>query len=197
MKKQTSRTLAFALLFAAIFAVPNTKEASADLLDYRLIGGVSARQYWIDPNLINPDYAGPIRDAVASWNALGTRVSFAETGDGTSSEADFYALDYGNQQWRGVAVMRDANGNGVVACVSCYPYADWAYAELSLNDWHLRNDCCFTKWQNTAAHEFGHAVGIDHTDLDSALMYGSDANYDLYGVYTPQGDDAYWASQLQ
>lgn len=190
-----SRTLGACAIL--VFLIASSLSASAGLFSYRLIGGVNAREFWIDPGLINPDYAGPIRNAVASWNNTPTSVRFAETSNNGISESDFYARDYGPTGWRGATVMRDANGNGVVSCGGCAPFANWVYSEISLNDAYLRFDCCFTEWQNTSAHEFGHSIALSHSSLATALMYFSIDNYVTYGIFTPQQhDDIDFASQL-
>lgn len=186
-------------LVAGLLALAAPTPALADLSPYRLIGGVNGRYYWIDPAMINPAYAPVARNAVASWNATGTRISFSETTIWSQSAEDWYAKDYGSTGWRGATVPRDANGNGVVACIGCAPFANWAYAELSLNDFYLKEDCCVTRIQSTAAHEFGHGVALLHSGIESALMYADIFfRYDINGVYTPQqNDDIFYASQLQ
>jgi predicted Zn-dependent protease len=117
-------------------------------------------------------------------------IAFTETSNQCcDSQADFYAEDYGSTGWRGVAVQRLSDGSGAVACVGCAPFTDWDYTELSMNDNYLKHDCCVTRIQNTAAHEFGHGIALSHSSVTSALMYFSISNYDTYGVYTPQEDD--------
>ena len=47
--------------------------------------------------------------------------------------------------------------------------------------------------QNTAAHEFGHAVGLKHTSIEvlTVLMPATIANYTQQGIYTPQWQDSF------
>lgn len=182
---------------------PLLGRADALPYSYRLIGGVNGRYFWISPTTANHAYDNIIRAGVSSWNGLATSSStvlFTELTSNAGTQADFYALDYGNTPWVGVTVMRDANGNGVVTAAGQPPYADWTYSEVSLNDYLLRQPNLFpstNKIQNVAGHEMGHALGLDHTSnpndlpLICALMWPNLASYEQCTppVFTPQGDD--------
>lgn len=166
--------------------------ADAVLFPFRQAFGVNGRFYWIDPGLINPAYAPIIRQGVSSWNGIG-QISWSETTDFNNSAGDFFAKNYSPATWRGATFFFRSDGTGIS------PYVEnWYYAEARLNDEKLRFDCCTTKIQNTAAHEFGHVLGIDHTSLVCALMYSTIESYDNCGIYTPQqNDDVFYGSQLQ
>ncbi len=172
--------------------------AGASIDPYHLNGGVNGRHFWLDPNMINIAYMPLIRNAVTSWNATATRVSFTETSSlCCDSQADWYAKAYGSTGWRGVTVPRLSDGSGASTCVGCAPFENWDYAEISLNDDYLKYDCCLNRIQSTAGHEFGHSVGLDHSPITSALMYATIGRYDIYGTYTPQqNDDISLAGQL-
>lgn len=188
-----------AALIAIVVSVASTTVSNAAPDPYHLNGGVLGRHYWLDPAMINSAYMPLMRNGVSSWNAIGSRISFSEVASQCcDSQADFYAQAYGNTGWRGVTVPRLSDGSAASACVGCVPFTNWDYAEISANDDELKFDCCVNRTQSTIAHEFGHAVGLDHSSIGSALMYAFISRYDTYGTYTPQfNDDGSSASQLQ
>lgn len=181
-----------------VVAIAHTP-ASASLNQYRLNGGVANRHFWVDPSMINPVYGTLSRQAVTSWNSIGTRVSFTEVPTACcDSQQDFYARDYGNIGWDGVAVSRLNNGSAVQACTTCAPFANWDYTELSLNDYYLKTYPYTTDSQGVAAHEFGHGIALDHSTYTCALMRADTATRRACGTWVPQqNDDISLASQLQ
>lgn len=170
-------------------------DADYALLNYRLNGGPFGRYYTVNPVVEPQWYAPQMRNAVSSWNATG-KASFTETTNWSASVMDFYAQWYGYTGWRGVTVMFLFDGTPVVPCVGCAPTSNWDYAEMSLNHNYLIQDMNQNKprrTESTAAHEFGHGFALAHTNLANQLMYYSISNYDVYGVYTPQWHDIYYA----
>ncbi|HEX4744262.1 MAG TPA: matrixin family metalloprotease [Candidatus Limnocylindria bacterium] len=191
------------LVLTAQLGLSAGAQTNAARYTYELIGGVANRQYWIDPAMINPFYGTLSRNAVSSWNYVGgTLISFAETTDRTQSEEDFYAMAYGrDKDWVGVTVMRRADGTGVVACVGCIPFENWVYAEISLNDSWLADPALYPdsrEVQSVAAHEFGHGIGLDHTNVFCALMWPDTSNFLACGsvLYAPRDDDIQHARTL-
>ena len=141
--------------------------AVAEPYSYRLNGGVNGRQFWFYGGNVNTVYNDLARSAILSdWNVIGngSRISYSETTDYNSSEADWYALPYGDTDWAGVTAHRVVGGDGAGYCLGCAPYRNWDYAEISLNDDKLRDASQFptNKVKAVESHEFGHAVGLDH-----------------------------------
>jgi hypothetical protein len=185
---------AVALFFLSIALPPSTSHAG--LLPYRLTGGPLNRLYTVNPS-IRADWYGPkMRAAVSSWT-IPNEVSMTETTNWSASVLDYYAQYYGNTSWRGVTVPFLSNGTPAAPCVGCYPTSNWDYAEISLNHTYILPEDINTnkprRTQNTAAHEFGHAIALSHSSNSHALLYAYISNYDLYGIYTPQLEDVYYA----
>lgn len=181
------------LAFGSTLLSPPTSHAG--LLAYRLNGGPLNRLYTVNPS-VRADWYGPkMRAAVSSWTIPG-EVSMTETTNISASVVDYYAQWYGYTGWRGVTVMFHSNGTPAVPCVGCGPTSNWDYAEISLNHNYLIDDINTNqphKTQNTAAHEFGHAIALSHSPTVNVLMYASISNYTVYGIYTPQLEDVYYA----
>ncbi len=190
--------LLVALVAAASFAaLKEGSEADAGLLDYRLIGGPFGRYYTTNAYVQSSWYTPAMHGAVQSWNGTQT-VSFSHTTNWSSSAIDFYSNTYGATGWRGVTVMFASNGALLCPCVGCAPVANWAYAELSLNETYMADDRFITggagRTQSTAAHEFGHGIALSHDSRIDQLMYPSITRYDYYGIATPQYWDSVYAS---
>lgn len=177
--------------------------ASAGLFAYRLNGGVYNRLFWIDPwNNVNPTYYNPIiRSAVTSWDETAywsygcpkiTRIFFGETGNLNYSTADFYVRNYGQTGWRGLTNWYRWDGSPVQPSNQ-----NWDYFTAKLNNTYLASDSSPYRSQNTAAHEFGHGIGLTHSEKAWALMAPTIASFDTYRTYRPHcDDDVYYAWYL-
>lgn len=190
------------LVAALVIDGAASEVAQAAKYPFNLVGGVGGRQHWNYPGNINPIYAQIANESVASWNGIG-RISFSLTTDFNSSQADFYGLDYGNTTWAGVTAHRLLGGAGVNPALGAPPQANWDYAEISLNDYHLKDagQFSYNKVRAVAAHEFGHGVGIDHFIADSERCQLLHVDHLAFwtvcgGKYTPQSLDRSVAETL-
>lgn len=169
---------------------------------YTLNGGVgnygySTRNYWVDSSA--SDYKTLISDAVSSWvyttSRLGitTPISLKNTTTKSTSYFDVYLLELpGNSNTVAVTYMYVKN----VGCInpdSSAPDQNWSWTEIHLNSNSfstLSVDNSLTDDQNrqgTIAHEFGHAMGLAHSNNNTEvimcqLKYGRK-------VYLPMADD--------
>lgn len=201
---RASVTLALLFVLVSVSAMP----AAAEPYAYVLNGGVNSRQFWFYAGNVNSAYNDLARTAILNdWNVIGngSRIYFTETTNYYDSEADWYALSYGNTEWAGVAVQRVTGGDGAVHCMGCVPYRNWDYTEISLNDDHLRDPVTFptNKIKAVEGHEFGHAIGLDHEGdpIDHPCQLMNQFLLDDWRVgcapSTTQTWDRYWARQLQ
>jgi len=173
------------------------RETQAGLFAYRLSGGPFGRYYMVSPN-VNPSWYSVITvNGVNSWNNAITWngshvVSFSQTSNWSNSAIDYYADEYGAnglRAWTGWFLS-----NGTSAGVP--PSTNWAYAEIRFNNTYMYDDIYGNlpnRSMNTAVHEFGHAIGLSHDPYVWNIMYPTIANYDQYGIYTPQLDDISYA----
>lgn len=118
-------------------------------------------------------------NAASSWSGLDAKFV------SSSSTYDVYATNEnrGNTVvWSGVT-RKKGTVESVPACSSS-GYMTSGQVEVVLN-WSVVSGYTASKRQGVAAHELGHAFGLNHVTSKSILMYGADTRT----VTTPQTDD--------
>jgi hypothetical protein len=166
-----------------------TQPAVAAPYQYRLNGGVSGRNYWIDPNAVNFSVYEPyIVDAVASWNSTPTPVSYSRTYSYCcTSVADFYAKNY-YQDWSGVTAFFHSDGSLAMPSLGSPPTSNYDYAEVSLDNPDLIGESDWRRVRSVVAHEFGHALGLDHVDPYDP------SNYVACALMNPDALTSWWST---
>lgn len=199
-----SRALSAILASCVALALIPAQPARAGVQSFHLNGGVSGRNYWIDPNMINySKYEPEIVNAVQSWNdtqTQGTKVSFSRTLNYCcTSVSDFYAKDYANPNWVAVTAYFHSDGTLAMPSLGALATSNWDYAEISIDNADAGPVTDTLRIRALPAHEFGHAVGLTHTAVESALMYEffwEDFYWNRYHTYYPKSDDVQYAAQL-
>lgn len=152
--------------------------AYADTYNYgqRVTGTFSA---WYDSSVASYGYTGKLDWARSKWTGVSSNVSIGYSSTNKSSTDEYYVGTsstphlYGHtafyEKFLGVGVPQNPNTT------------DWDYAVISLYDNNLdadglKND---TNIKNTATHEVGHSVALDHTTsaankATSIMTEGSD-----------------------
>ena len=110
------------------------------------------------------------KEAITNWNNTGAFI-FTFTDD--ASTADIIATDYSdaNSQAAGLA---DSQTNVVTNRIT--------HVEVKLNRYFLLNpDFGYTHKRivNTAEHELGHAIGLDHDDSKASVMQSAGSYYGI------------------
>ena len=120
-----------------------------------------------------PESNGAYKEAITSWNNTGAFI-FTLTDD--ASTADIVATDYSdaNSQAAGLA---DSQTNVLTNRIT--------HVDVKLNRYFLLNsDFGYTHKRivNTAEHELGHAIGLDHDDSKTSVMQSAGSYYGIQQV---------------
>lgn len=113
------------------------------------------------------------KEAITDWNNTGAFI-FTLTDD--ASTADIVATDYSdaNSQAAGLA---DSQTNVLTNRIT--------HVDVKLNRYFLLNsDFGYTHKRivNTAEHELGHAIGLDHDDSKTSVMQSAGSYYGIQQV---------------
>lgn len=143
--------------------------------DHKLTGGVGQygnfrRYYWIDTSALDSTYQAYVQNGVSTWvnTSTATSISFRQTttkADGSVEFSEGYL------------------GSGILGQTLFYKYnntvdylsEDWGWCRIILSV-SVLNSLSSSQRQGTAAHEFGHAMGLAHKNsIPSSIMcqYGS------------------------
>ncbi|PWK06243.1 matrixin family metalloprotease [Tumebacillus permanentifrigoris] len=138
------------------------------------------------------NFYSAVQSGVSSWNnTSNTKVLMNQTTTQAQSVMDFHNQDVGDPSvlgqtsfWNNATKVDPTTTNWYWTRVLMNQNADWAYfAQAALyKDMNA-------KARYTAAHEEGHALGLNHAPSSTALMYGTSAPYVYYNITTPQTDD--------
>jgi hypothetical protein len=130
-------------------------------------------------DLGSADAEAAFADALAVWNVEASAHLYLENG-GDSPETqqgggddDHNVTIYGDWTWgAGLAV---ATTNGYDGDLSDCDIQVWEGNSYGSIDWHLGLDAAPADTfdiRNTLTHEIGHCLGMAHSDVENAIMYG-------------------------
>ena len=173
MKKAVSILLVVALLSISTSAFAYNYWVNKAKLN----GGPKGQEYYTSDEFFDGRYYGGfVRNAVSDWNksviaypADMTEVAFTESDSRSNTVVDFMIDNYGSTGWNGVADFFQY-GVGQINEDGFGPEANYDWSRISLNDTYL-NDDDSDDITATAKHEFGHSLGLAHSDTKDAIMY--------------------------
>jgi hypothetical protein len=115
----------------------------------------------------------------SSWNSGNTKVDFVlipfEEDELVTGETHWY----GDTGWDGLCYVWYSNQTLIMS-----------RAEAYLN-YYYSSGYESNKVRSVAAHELGHAVGLDdvYNDVEAVMIYNTYDRYEYYEIYTPVDDD--------
>ncbi len=161
--------------------------------------GYSMRNYWIDSSASS--YTSLIDDAVSSWvhttSRLGitTPISLSRTTTKSSSYFDVYLLAMpGSSNTVAGTYLYVKNVGCINPTLNEAITQNWSWTEIHLNSNSFptlsdnSNLTANEKRQGTVAHEFGHAMGLAHSNNNPDVIM-CQLKHDRR-VYLPMADDA-------
>lgn len=177
------KILTFALASVILLLGVQTNVLAYVKSGYKLNGGITNRYYTVPSNATytyngtTEWYGSIIRDAVSRWNSSVDYVSilnpenlnFIETTDYSKSQEDYYVYEYGSTGWRGVTEFY-SNGGTQLSETGVFPTQNWDWNKLKLNVSEIHFNSYNDKF-GTTAHEFGHGMGLAHSDTDFSVMW--------------------------
>jgi hypothetical protein len=114
-------------------------------------------------------------NGMSAWNSSAALVYFtSQSSSGSVNMTD----EYTNDSWDGLIQITPCYGSG----------CSYQYANLWLN-YRLTQGYSDAKIQSVAAHELGHASGLDHAPGCVLMQVNSSIRWDSCTINTPRTDD--------
>ncbi|WP_215532778.1 DNRLRE domain-containing protein [Solibaculum mannosilyticum] len=168
---------------------------------HMLYGDIKNVSYYIHSS-INSANTTAIVNAINSWQYIlqnnSVNVNFYRVYSSAGATVSFFDRSYAFENPPGSSesantqlFIKLATGNTKRVSAS---ESSWDYANIFLNQSYISNRMDHFDTQGTMAHEFGHALGLQHMDYPYALMTQWDNGFRK--VYYPQGADIIGVKKL-
>ena len=156
------------MAFVCVAAALGMSAAAPQRAEAYRIGGKAWPKRVITYRVTVPAFRAPVTAAIAEWNASGVRLRFREVRSG-KADVIVKTLKVPRLPPEVRPDMRCGIVNGVAGRASLgYSRSFQAYVWLDRN-------CSQATLIGVAAHEFGHVMGLNHTNARCALMTASNA----------------------
>ena len=179
MKYRKYTIMMLVLLFACFFysydveATCTYRSSEMTGIDYNchyLLYGVSNRYYYIDSSATN--YSTIIGSADTNWNNCSSDVSFSKTTSSGTAVVRFFLGTVSDPSSPGQTIMHSSTTNYNPSTSS------WPNARITLSSsLFAGNTMTNNAKKGTCAHEFGHAIGLNHMYRVSGYNVYWDANW--------------------
>ena len=145
-------------------------ELSSDDFTYYAGARWSTNSATVYISTTNSTLVNAYETAISNWNATGA-FTFTLVGDATS--ADIVASDYSDATSK-AAGLAETETNAVTNHIT--------HVDVKLNTYYLIENnygYTFDRIVNTAEHELGHAIGLNHDDSETSVMQSSGSYYGI------------------
>ena len=149
-----------------------TEMTGIDYSCHSLLYGVSGRQYYIDSSATA--YRTAVTTAVSNWNLSSSNVSFSEATSQGQGTIKFYSGTISEPNSPGQTIMYSSSTTYNPSTSS------WPNAKIIMSS-SLFPSMSAVKQRGTCAHEFGHAIGLNHM----LRLSGTTAYFDATWIMTP------------